>query len=179
MISTKTKRLSIDNLFVFVLIMGQFSVPRRYQQEVLMVGIIIALVLRGLFILVGAAVIEHFSPIFYLFGAFLIYTAVKQAFPGGDHDSDVKQENFVLRLLRHELAADAEVAAVLAVLLRAVEVTGAGQGLPAREARKEEEGDVLLLPVALAEHLKVARPIPRDAFQARLEPRRGLLGLYA
>ncbi|WOQ70511.1 TerC family protein [Microbacterium limosum] len=92
--------LSIDNLFVFVLIMSQFSVPRRYQQEVLMVGIIIALVLRGLFILVGAAVIEHFSPIFYLFGAFLIYTAVKQAFPGGDHDSDVTQENFLLRLLR-------------------------------------------------------------------------------
>ncbi|MDX2375611.1 TerC family protein [Microbacterium sp. LRZ72] len=92
--------LSIDNLFVFVLIMSQFSVPRRYQQEVLMVGIIIALVLRGLFILVGAAVIENFSPIFYVFGAFLVWTAYRQAFPGGDHDSDVKQENFVVRLLR-------------------------------------------------------------------------------
>lgn len=71
--------LSIDNLFVFVLIMAQFAVPRRLQQQVLMVGIIIALVLRGLFILVGVAVIEAFSPIFYIFGAFLIYTAIRQA----------------------------------------------------------------------------------------------------
>jgi tellurite resistance protein TerC len=95
--------LSIDNLFVFVLIMSQFAVPRRYQQEVLMVGIIIALVLRGAFILVGAAVIENFSPIFYVFGAFLIWTAYRQAFPGGDHDSDIKQENFIVRLLRRTI----------------------------------------------------------------------------
>ena len=95
--------LSIDNLFVFVLIMSQFSVPRRYQQKVLMVGIIIALVLRGIFILLGAAIIENFLPIFYLFGAFLIWTAWKQAFPGGDHDDDVKQENFVVRVLRRTI----------------------------------------------------------------------------
>lgn len=95
--------LSIDNLFVFVLIMGQFAVPRRYQQEVLMVGIIIALVLRGSFILVGSAIIENFSPIFYVFGAFLVYTAIRQAFPGRDHGSDVKQENFVVRLIRRQV----------------------------------------------------------------------------
>jgi tellurite resistance protein TerC len=95
--------LSIDNLFVFVLIMSQFAVPRRYQQEVLMVGIIIALVLRGLFILAGAAIIEQFSWVFYLFGAFLVWTAWRQAFPGGDHDDDVKQENFVVRLLRRAI----------------------------------------------------------------------------
>jgi len=95
--------LSIDNLFVFVLIMTQFAVPRRYQQEVLMVGIIIALVLRGLFILAGAAIIEQFSWVFYLFGAFLVWTAIRQAFPGGDHDEDVKQENFVVRLLRRTI----------------------------------------------------------------------------
>ena len=71
--------LSIDNLFVFVLIMSQFAVPRRYQQEVLMVGIIIALVLRGLFILAGAAIIEQFSWVFFIFGAFLIYTGIKLA----------------------------------------------------------------------------------------------------
>ena len=82
--------LSIDNLFVFVLIMSQFAVPRRYQQEVLMVGIIIALILRGAFILVGAAVIEQFSWVFYIFGAFLVWTAWRQAFPGGDHDEDVQ-----------------------------------------------------------------------------------------
>jgi tellurite resistance protein TerC len=95
--------LSIDNLFVFVLIMTQFAVPRRYQQEVLMVGIIIALVLRGLFILAGAAIIEQFSWVFYIFGAFLIWTAIRQAFPGGDHDDDVKQESFVVRLLRRTI----------------------------------------------------------------------------
>jgi tellurite resistance protein TerC len=95
--------LSIDNLFVFVLIMSQFAVPRRYQQEVLMIGIIIALVLRGAFILVGAAVIENFSPIFYIFGAFLVWTAYRQAFPGGDHDEDVQRENFIVRMLRRTI----------------------------------------------------------------------------
>ena len=90
--------LSIDNLFVFVLIMAQFAVPRRLQQQVLMVGIIIALVLRGAFILVGVAVVDHFSPIFYVFGAFLIYTAIKQAMPEGEHEDDVKKENFIVRL---------------------------------------------------------------------------------
>ena len=95
--------LSIDNLVVFVLIMGQFSVPRRYQQKVLMVGIIIALILRGAFILAGAAIIEQFSWVFYIFGAFLVYTAWKQAFPGGDHDSDVKQETFIVRVLRRTI----------------------------------------------------------------------------
>lgn len=95
--------LSIDNLFVFVLIMGQFSVPRRYQQEVLMVGIIIALVLRGLFILAGAAIIEQFSWVFYIFGAFLVWTAWRQAFPGGDAHSDVQRENFLVRVLRRTI----------------------------------------------------------------------------
>ncbi|GAA5199042.1 TerC family protein [Microbacterium jejuense] len=95
--------LSIDNLFVFVLIMTQFAVPRRYQQEVLMVGIIIALVLRGIFIMIGAAVIEEFSWIFYIFGAFLVWTAWRQAFPGGDHDDDVQRENFIVRVLRRTI----------------------------------------------------------------------------
>ncbi|MFT4281402.1 TerC family protein [Microbacterium sp.] len=95
--------LSIDNLFVFVLIMGQFSVPRRYQQEVLMVGIIVALVLRGLFILAGAAIIEQFSWVFYIFGAFLVWTAWRQAFPGGDHDDEVQRESFIVRVLRRAI----------------------------------------------------------------------------
>ncbi|MBW8873133.1 MAG: TerC family protein, partial [Leifsonia sp.] len=60
--------LSIDNLFVFLLIMSRFAVPRRYQQELLMVGIILALVFRGIFILLGAALIENFSWVFYIFG---------------------------------------------------------------------------------------------------------------
>lgn len=95
--------LSIDNLFVFVLIMAQFSVPRRLQQQVLMVGIIIALILRGLFILVGVAVIEHFSPIFYIFGAFLIYTAIKQAMPEGEHEDEAKREAYIVRMLRRRI----------------------------------------------------------------------------
>ncbi|WP_417564543.1 TerC/Alx family metal homeostasis membrane protein [Microbacterium sp.] len=90
--------LSIDNLFVFVLLMSQFSVPRRYQQEVLMVGIIIALVLRGIFILLGAALIENFSWIFYIFGLFLVYTAWRQAF--SNDDADAETETGIVRFLR-------------------------------------------------------------------------------
>ncbi|MCR2785386.1 MULTISPECIES: TerC family protein [unclassified Microbacterium] len=95
--------LSIDNLFVFVLIMGQFAVPRQYQQKVLMVGIIIALILRGIFILLGAVIIEQFLPIFYLFGAFLIYTAWKQAFPAKEHEDEIKKESAIVRLLRRRV----------------------------------------------------------------------------
>ncbi|MGI6877917.1 TerC family protein [Microbacterium sp. gxy059] len=91
--------LSIDNLFVFVLIMGQFAVPRKYQQEVLMVGIIIALILRAAFILLGAALIENFSWIFYIFGAFLVYTAAKQVFER-EGDGDAQKETFIVRVLR-------------------------------------------------------------------------------
>ena len=63
------KALSIDNLFVFVIMMSSFKVPRKYQQEVLLAGIVIALVLRLIFILAGAALIENFSWVFYIFGS--------------------------------------------------------------------------------------------------------------
>lgn len=91
--------LSVDNLFVFVLLMGQFAVPRRYQQEVLMVGILIALVLRGGFILLGSALVENVSWIFYIFGAFLIFTAWRQAFPGVQEE-DADTEAGIVRFLR-------------------------------------------------------------------------------
>jgi tellurite resistance protein TerC len=94
--------LSIDNLFVFLIIMGRFSVPRKYQQELLMAGIIIALVLRGIFIVLGAALIENFSWVFYLFGLFLIYTAANQAFTG--HDDEAEMENKLIRFLRRRIA---------------------------------------------------------------------------
>jgi tellurite resistance protein TerC len=94
--------LSIDNLFVFVIIMAKFSVPRKMQQEVLMVGIIIALVLRGIFILLGAQLIEHFSWIFYIFGAFLLYTAVQQAFSSSEEMEEA--ESGVIRFLRKRIA---------------------------------------------------------------------------
>jgi tellurite resistance protein TerC len=71
------KSLSVDNLFVFVLIMGKFAVPSQYQQRVLMVGVVMALVLRAGFIAAGAAIISAFSWVFYIFGAFLIWTAWK------------------------------------------------------------------------------------------------------
>jgi tellurite resistance protein TerC len=69
------KSLSVDNLFVFLVIFTKFKVPRKLQSEALLVGIVLALVLRGIFIALGAAAIENFSWIFYVFGAFLIYTA--------------------------------------------------------------------------------------------------------
>ncbi|MGP6172961.1 TerC family protein [Corynebacterium sp. A21] len=74
------KALSVDNLFVFALIMGAFKIPRMYQQKVLLIGIALALFFRLLFILLGAAVIEAWSDIFYIFAAFLLFTAVKMIY---------------------------------------------------------------------------------------------------
>ncbi|WP_116450370.1 TerC family protein [Blastococcus litoris] len=91
------KSLSIDNLFVFVLIMASFSVPRELQQKVLLYGITFALILRTVFILIGAAAIENFSWVFYLFGAILIYTAWAQARSGGHGEEEDFTENILLR----------------------------------------------------------------------------------
>lgn len=92
------KSLSVDNLFVFLLIMNTFAVPREYQQKVLLVGIGIALVLRGLFIWAGAAAIERFSWVFYVFGAFLIYTAIKVGREKHDEEKEF-HENRLMRLV--------------------------------------------------------------------------------
>ena len=78
--------LSVDNLFVFVIIMGTFKVPRAYQHKVLLVGIALALVLRGIFIALGAAAIERFVWVFFLFGAFLVFTAWKLAVSSEEHE---------------------------------------------------------------------------------------------
>ena len=94
--------LSLDNLFVFLILMARFNVPRKIQQEVLMVGIVMALVLRGIFIAVGAALIEHFSFIFYLFGAFLLYTAWHQAFRSEEDDEE--SESKLIVWLRKRIA---------------------------------------------------------------------------
>ena len=99
--------LSIDNLFVFVIIMSRFAVPRQYQQTVLLVGIILALVFRGLFIAAGAAAIARFSWVFYLFGAFLIWTAVALARHGEDDEGDYK-ENVLIRAARRVLPTTRE-----------------------------------------------------------------------
>lgn len=94
--------LSIDNLFVFVIIMAQFAVPKKMQQEVLMIGIILALLFRGIFILLGATLIENFSWIFYIFGLFLLITAAQQAFSG--REDDEARENALIRFLRKRIA---------------------------------------------------------------------------
>ncbi|MDF8264065.1 TerC family protein [Luteipulveratus flavus] len=87
--------LSIDNLFVFLIIMARFNVPAKFQQEALMVGIIIALVLRGIFIAVGAVAINQFAWIFYIFGAFLIYTAYNLASENGDADEEYEENRLM------------------------------------------------------------------------------------
>lgn len=84
--------LSVDNLFIFIIIMSKFAVPRELQQYALMIGIVMALVMRAIFIAVGAAAIENFSWVFYLFGLFLVYTAIKLAKEGGE-DEDEYEEN--------------------------------------------------------------------------------------
>lgn len=86
------KALSIDNLFVFVIIMASFRVPREFQQKALLSGIIIALFLRLIFILVGAAVIARFSWIFYIFGLWLLYTAYTQVKAGTESVADQEEE---------------------------------------------------------------------------------------
>lgn len=92
--------LSIDNLFVFVIIMGRFAVPKKYQQEALMIGIVLALIFRGIFILLGASLIENFSWIFYIFGAWLVYTAIQQL----KHDeNEVPKDNAFVRMLKRRV----------------------------------------------------------------------------
>lgn len=96
------KSLSVDNLFVFVLIMAKFSVPSHLQQRVLLVGVVIALVLRTIFIAAGAAVIANFSWVFYIFGAFLIYTAWKLIQEArADEDEEEFEENRLLKSIEH------------------------------------------------------------------------------
>ena len=96
--------LSVDNLFIFLIIMAKFAVPRQLQQTALLIGIILALVFRGVFIGVGAAAINNFSWIFYLFGAFLVYTAIHLA-REGQSDEDDYDENALIRWTRSHLPA--------------------------------------------------------------------------
>ena len=98
--------LSIDNLFIFLIIMSKLKVPRHLQQFALLVGIILALVFRAIFIAVGAAAINRFSWIFFLFGGFLIYTAVKLFIDYRQHDeSDDVPDNAAMRFIRRRFRA--------------------------------------------------------------------------
>ncbi|MCE3031230.1 MULTISPECIES: TerC family protein [Streptomyces] len=93
------KSLSVDNLFIFVLIMTKFAVPALYQRRVLLIGVLIALVLRAVFIAAGAAIVTSFSWVFYLFGAFLIWTAWKlvQEARADDEGEEEFEENRLLK----------------------------------------------------------------------------------
>jgi tellurite resistance protein TerC len=92
--------LSIDNLFIFLIIMASFNVPRKFQQEALLVGIVLALIFRGVFIALGAVAIEEFSWVFYIFGAFLLFTAINLV-RDTEHDDD--GENAVVRFAKRYL----------------------------------------------------------------------------
>ena len=94
--------LSVDNLFVFVIIMSRFRVPRENQQFVLLIGIILALAMRAIFIVIGASAIQRFSWVFYLFGAFLVYTAIKLA-THSEEESEEFRENRVIGWVRRIL----------------------------------------------------------------------------
>jgi tellurite resistance protein TerC len=109
--------LSVDNLFIFLIIMARFQVPRKYQQTALLVGIILALFFRGIFIAVGAAAINQFSWVFYIFGAFLVYTAIHLAKQGENDDEDYK-ENAVIRFAKRRLNATDEYNGVKLTVLK-------------------------------------------------------------
>lgn len=98
------KALSVDNVFVFLVIMNSFKVPREDQQKALLIGIVIALLARAGFIFVGAALIEHFAWVFYIFGVVLLMTAGHMLVPQEARRGD-EAEGIVLRMTRSLLPA--------------------------------------------------------------------------
>ncbi len=93
------KSLSVDNLFVILLVFNYFRVPAKFQHKVLFWGILGALIMRGGFILIGAALIHRFEWILYLFGAFLIYTGIKMLFDDGEEEID-PESNPLVKVLK-------------------------------------------------------------------------------
>jgi tellurite resistance protein TerC len=91
--------LSVDNLFIFMMIMSNFAVPAIHQHRVLLIGIVLALIMRGIFIVLGAQAVQHFSWIFWLFGGILIYTAWKFAFNQSEED-EYDPNGGIVRLVR-------------------------------------------------------------------------------
>ena len=95
--------LSVDNLFVFILILKAFRVPRENQQKALLFGIVIALLLRLVFILLGAALVARFSWVFFIFGVWLLWTAfsqIKETATGGGDDEEYEENAFIRVVLR-------------------------------------------------------------------------------
>jgi tellurite resistance protein TerC len=98
--------LSADNVFVFLIIMSQFRVPKKMQQELLMLGIVLALVFRAIFIALGATLLESYSWLFYLFGAYLVFVAIQQLREKDEHGSG--EDNAVMRWLKKVLRVHPE-----------------------------------------------------------------------
>lgn len=99
--------LSIDNIFVFVLIFGYFRIPMEYQRRVLLWGIMGALILRGAMIAAGAVLVSRFEWILYLFGAFLVFTGLRMALQKAEDQYD-PEDNPVLRLVRRVIPVTSE-----------------------------------------------------------------------
>ncbi|MCB8838751.1 TerC/Alx family metal homeostasis membrane protein [Aurantimonas sp. VKM B-3413] len=100
------KSLSVDNLFVFVIIMKSFQVPREDQQKALLIGIVLALIMRGIFIALGAAAIDRFSWVFYIFGLFLLYTAAHlaiESFSSGKKSDEEYEPNALVKWFQRNL----------------------------------------------------------------------------
>jgi tellurite resistance protein TerC len=103
--------LSVDNIFVFVIILARFQIERTKQQLVLLLGIIIALILRGGFIAAGSAILERFSSAFFIFGAFLIFTAYK-LLTEHEEEEEKKKEDRVVTFLRSKGASTFTIALI-------------------------------------------------------------------
>jgi len=98
--------LSVDNIFVFLIIMASFKVPKKMQQELLMLGIVLALIFRGIFIVVGAQLLESYSWLFYIFGAYLVWVGIQQIREKDEHGSGT--DNFVIQWLKKVLKVHPE-----------------------------------------------------------------------
>jgi tellurite resistance protein TerC len=98
--------LSADNVFVFLIIMAQFRVPKKMQQELLMMGIVLALIFRAIFIVLGAALLESYSWLFYIFGAYLVYVGIQQMREKDEHGSG--EDNLVIAWLKKVLKVHPE-----------------------------------------------------------------------
>lgn len=140
------KSLSVDNLFVFILIFNYFSIPLKYQHKVLFWGIIGALVLRAVFILIGVALLAKFHFIIYILGAFLVYTGIKMAFTEGqemnpENNPLVKFASRYLRVtktmhegkffVRHNHALYATPLFIVLLVVESTDVVFAADSIPA------------------------------------------------
>ena len=125
--------LSVDNLFVFVLLISRSAVPRELHSRVLLLGVALALVLRGIFIGLGASALHHFGWLLYLFGAFLLYTAIRLAVSSrpGRRSSEEGIPRVVQRLLRRPGRRLARPLAVLVIAIAVADLAFAVDSIPA------------------------------------------------